>query len=385
MNKSIIIIGAGPVGIIFALLNKSLNFKTLLLESNSKNQATKDKRALALSNGSKFILEKIDVWNDLCTKLTPINTIHTSQKGTFGRTVMNAEEFEQESLGFIVSYGDLITSLNKRISNSKNIKVSYDSEALAFNEEDNKQTLFYKQKLEKKSVDCDLLVLADGGKSKIKGIDIKKTNKSFDHSALVSSVETDIPHSNVAYERFTSMGPMALLPNLNGKYSLVWTGPKKDIKSLIGLSDSEFLIALQDHFGDRVGNFELCEKRITFPLKQSFISKYPKENIAIIGNSAQVMHPVAGQGLNTGIRDAFILADCIESEDTNLDIKSMINKFNDMRKLETKNIVKLTESLVTIFSNDFVGLNKFRGIALSFLDLIPPLKKRFVKKMSYGK
>ena len=125
MNKSIIIIGAGPVGIIFALLNKSLNFKTLLLESNSKNQATKDKRALALSNGSKFILEKIDVWNDLCTKLTPINTIHTSQKGTFGRTVMNAEEFEQESLGFIVSYGDLITSLNKRISNSKNIKVSY--------------------------------------------------------------------------------------------------------------------------------------------------------------------------------------------------------------------------------------------------------------------
>ena len=121
MNKSIIIIGAGPVGIIFALLNKSLNFKTLLLESNSKNQATKDKRALALSNGSKFILEKIDVWNDLCTKLTPINTIHTSQKGTFGRTVMNAEEFEQESLGFIVSYGDLITSLNKRISNSNSV------------------------------------------------------------------------------------------------------------------------------------------------------------------------------------------------------------------------------------------------------------------------
>ena len=103
--------------------------------------------------------------------------------------------------------------------------------------------------------------------------------------------------------------------NLNGKYSLVWTGPKDDINSLIDLDDSKFLIALQDHFGERVGNFKSCKKRIIFPLKQSFISEYPNNNIAIIGNSAQVMHPVAGQGLNTGIRDAFILADCIESKD----------------------------------------------------------------------
>ena len=385
MNRSITIIGAGPVGIIFALLNKSLNDKISLLESNSEDQVKDDKRALALSNGSKFILEKINVWNDLYTKLTPINTIHTSQKGTFGRTLMKAEEFEEESLGFIVSYGDLITSLNKKLSNSKNIEVFYNAEALSFENKDQKQTLIYKQNSEKKIIGCDLLVLADGGRSKIKGINIKRTDKYFAHSALVCSIETDIPHSYVAYERFTSMGPMALLPNLNGKYSLVWTGPKDDINSLIDLDDSKFLIALQDHFGERVGNFKSCKKRITFPLKQSFISEYPNKNIAIIGNSAQVMHPVAGQGLNTGIRDAFILADCIESKDIDFDIKSMINKFKDRRKKETKNILKLTESIVTIFSNDFVGVNKFRGIALSFLDLIPPIKKRFVKKMSYGK
>jgi 2-octaprenyl-6-methoxyphenol hydroxylase len=96
------------------------------------------------------------------------------------------------------------------------------------------------------------------------------------------------------------------------------------------------------------------------------------------------MHPVAGQGLNTGIRDALILSDCIK-KDVNLDLKLMINKFNHMRKKETKDILKFTDSLVTLFSNDFIGVNKFRGMALSFLDLIPPIKKRFVKKMSYGK
>ncbi len=385
MNKLITIIGAGPVGAIFALLNKSLNSKILLLESNSENQVRDDKRALALSNGSKFILEKIDIWKELHSKLTPINTIHTSQKGTFGRALMKAEEFDEESLGFVISYGDLITALNKKLSNSKNIEVFYNTKTLSFEVNKKKQSLIFEYKLKKKSVNCDLLVVADGGRSEINGINIKRANKSFNHSALVTHIETDIPHSNIAYERFTSMGPIALLPNLNNQYSLVWTGPNDDIKNLSKLSNPNFLIALQEHFGERVGNFILCEKRITFPLKQSFISKHPNNNIVIIGNSAQIMHPVAGQGLNTGIRDALVLADCIKKQDANLDIKLMINKFNSMRKIETKDILKLTEFMATIFSNDFVGLNKFRGIALSFLDLIPPIKKRFVKKMSYGK
>ena len=297
---------------------------------------------------------------------------------------MEAEEFEQEALGYIISYGDLITALQKKISNSKSIEALYNSEVLSFKSKEKTQSLIFKYKFEEKLLNCDLLVLADGGGSEINGINIMRTNKSFEHSALVTHIETHIPHSNIAYERFTNMGPMALLTNLNGQYSLVWTGPDDAITRLSQLDDSEFLIALQEYFGDRVGNFTLFKKIITFPLRQSFISKYPEENIAIIGNSAQIMHPVAGQGLNTGIRDALILSDCIK-KDVNLDLKLMINKFNHIRKKETKNILRFTDSLVTLFSNDFIGVNKFRGMALSFLDLIPPIKKRFVKKMSYGK
>ena len=384
MNNSIAIIGGGPVGAIFALLNESQASKIVLLETNSQIKTKSDKRALALSNGSKFILQKIDIWKDLETKLTPIKTIHTSQKGTFGRSLMEAKELKQDALGYIISYSDLVSVLQKKISNSKNIEALYDSKLISSVSKENKQNLIFKCKSIEKSLNCDLLVLADGGSSEIIGIDITRTNKSFEHSALVTHVETDISHSNVAYERFTNSGPIALLPNLNGQYSLVWTGPKKEIKRLSELNNPEFLSALQEHFGDRVGTFTLSEKITTFSLWQSFISKYPEENIAIIGNSAQTMHPVAGQGLNTGIRDALILSDCIK-KDINLDLKLMINNFNRMRKKETKNILRFTDFLVTLFSNDFVGVNKIRGMGLSFLDLIPQLKKRFLKKMSYGK
>ena len=384
MNNSIAIIGGGPVGAIFALLNESHSSKIVLLEANSQIQTKTDKRALALSNGSKFILEKIDVWKDLEDRLTPIQTIHTSQKGTFGTSLMEAEDFEQEALGYIISYGDLIRALQKKILNSKNIKALYDTEVMSFESSEKTQKIIFKYKSKEKSLNCDLLVLADGGGTEINGINIMRSNKSFEHSALVTHIETDIPHSNIAYERFTHMGPMALLPNLNGQYSLVWTGPNDEILRISKLNNPEFIRALQQHFGDRVGNFILSEKRVTFPLKQSFVSKYPEANIAIIGNSAQVMHPVAGQGLNTGIRDALILSDCIK-KNANLNLTLMINKFNDMRKKETKDILRFTESLVTLFSNDYIGVNKIRGLALTFLDIIPPIKKRFVKKMSYGK
>ena len=119
-------------------------------------------------------------------------------------------------------------------------------------------------------------------------------------------------------------------------------------------------------------------------MKQSSITEHPKENIAIIGNSAQTMHPVAGQGLNTGVRDALVLSDCIKN-DNNLETKLMLNEFNLLRKKETKNILRFTDSLVMLFSNNFVGINKLRGMALSILDLAPPIKKKFVRKMSYGK
>ena len=383
MIKPLTIVGGGPVGLIFALLNK--NIDVLVLESKSKKESEKDTRALALSNSSRFVLERIGVWDSLEPKITDIKSIHTSQKGTFGRTLMKAKEYNQEALGYIVAYGDLIKSLQDVINSIKKIKVLHNTKANQFLKKKDKATLLFDNNGNEQSVELNLLILADGGNAKIRGLDIRRKTKSFNHSAIVTQVTSEVHHSNIAYERFTSMGPIALLPNLNNRFSLVWTGPTDEIVKLNKKNDKDFLIDLHEYFGDRVGKFTSCGNRITFPLNQSYIEQNLNKNIAVIGNSAQTMHPVAGQGLNTGIKDALVLSDCIYANDEVVQIELLLKKYNQLRYSETKALLNLTEFLVNFFSNNFIGLHKFRGIALTFLDLSPPIKKSFVRKMSFGK
>jgi|TARA_B110000003_G_C16648072_1_gene532935 2-octaprenyl-6-methoxyphenol hydroxylase len=385
MNKAIVIIGGGPVGLIFALLNQINGLDTLILESKSENKSLDDRRGLALSNGSRFILERIGVWEELVDKLTAIESIHTSQKGTFGRTLMKAKEFNQDALGYIVSYGVLIGVLQEKLKKSKKINILYNTKASQFIIKGEKNCLKYHKQEKEYDLLFDLLVLADGGNDAIPGIELSRSLKSFGHSALVTQVVSELPHQNIAYERFTPGGPIALLPNLKDKFSLVWTGKKNNIEELMQLNDKDFLKKLHNHFGDRVGDFISCEDKVIFPLKQSFVDEIKIKNVVVIGNSAQTIHPVAGQGLNTGLRDALSLSDCIESNSGLANINSLIMEYIKLREIETKKLMRFTEILVKGFSNDIVGINKLRGIALSLLDLNDGFKKTFVRKMSIGR
>ncbi len=385
MNKAIVIIGGGPVGLIFALLNQINGLDTLILESKSENKSLDDRRGLALSNGSRFILERIGVWEELVDKLTAIESIHTSQKGTFGRTLMKAKEFNQDALGYIVSYGALIGVLQEKLKKARKINILYNTKVSKFIIKGEKNCLKYHKQEKEYDLLFDLLVLADGGNASIPGIKLSRSSKSFDHSALVTKVVSELPHQNIAYERFTPGGPIALLPNLKDKFSLVWTGKKNNIEELMKLNDKDFLKKLHNHFGDRVGDFISCEDKVTFPLKQSFVDEIKIKNVVVIGNSAQTIHPVAGQGLNTGLRDAFSLSDCIESNSGLANINLLIMEYIKLREIETKKLMRFTEILVKGFSNDIVGINKLRGIALSLLDLNDGFKKTFVRKMSIGR
>ncbi len=385
MNKAIVIIGGGPVGLIFALLNQINGLDTLILESKSENKSLDDRRGLALSNGSRFILERIGVWEELVDKLTAIESIHTSQKGTFGRTLMKAKEFNQDALGYMVSYGALIGVLQEKLKKARKINILYNTNVSKFIIKGEKNCLKYHKQEKEYDLLFDLLVLADGGNASIPGIKLSRSSKSFDHSALVTKVVSELPHQNIAYERFTPGGPIALLPNLKDKFSLVWTGKKNNIEELMKLNDKDFLKKLHNHFGDRVGDFISCEDKVTFPLKQSFVDEIKIKNVVVIGNSAQTIHPVAGQGLNTGLRDAFSLSDCIESNSGLANINLLIMEYIKLREIETKKLMRFTEILVKGFSNDIVGINKLRGIALSLLDLNDGFKKTFVRKMSIGR
>ena len=380
-----LIVGAGPVGLIFSLLLAKQNKNSHLLELRKKNDAHSDKRALALSYGTKLILENLGIWRLLEKKITSIQSIHTSQKNSFGRTLLSAEENNLPALGYVVSYGDLSKALEDPINQSSLIKVSYEFEVSAIENKQDKSILYGLTK--NLPLEAPLLILADGGKNNTDLIqNLKRKETSYNHTALVTKVISEIPPNNVAYERFTSMGPIALLPNGPKEFSLVWTGKDIDIQALAKTKKNVFLEKLYEHFGDRVGRFIDCEKFITFPLKKIVLEDFPKSHIVVIGNSAQTMHPVAGQGFNTGIRDAYVLSKLMnESESNHIGSESFVNQYYASRHPETKKTLFFTDSLVNIFSNDLVGLSITRGFSLSLLDNFRPVKNFLVKKMSFGK
>jgi 2-octaprenyl-6-methoxyphenol hydroxylase len=384
-NPGYVIVGAGPVGLVFSLLLAQQNQDSHLLESRRKNDSHSDKRALALSYGTKLILENLGIWGSLENKVSEIKDIHTSQKNSFGRTLLSASQYNLPALGYVISYGNLSKALEEAVNQSSNIKITYEFEVSAIKNQ--KDTLVLYGSNEDFPIEAPLLVLADGGKNTtglIKGL--KKKETSYNHTALVTKVTPEIPPNKIAYERFTSMGPIALLPNGPEEFSLVWTGKDGDIQELAKTPKNLFLEKLHEHFGDRVGKFLDSDKFTTFPLKKITLEDFPKTRMVVIGNSAQTMHPVAGQGFNTGIRDAYELSKLInDSEPSQVGSDRFINQYYALRKSETKKTLFFTDSLVNIFSNDLVGLSLTRGIGLSLLDNLKPIKNFLVDKMSFGK
>lgn len=377
------IIGGGPVGLVFAILNHASKVKIQIFESKNRGATNQDNKALALSNGSRLILEEIGIWDRLDKNITKIEKIHTSQVGSFGRTLLDAGEFNEESLGYIISYGDLMAVLQEEIECISNIMTFYETKVTKCINEKAILNLSLETNNKIKNLKSEFVILADGATEDIEGLELNKKIKHFDHTAIVTKVLTEIPHRNIAYERFTSNGPIALLPNRNDKFSLVWTGPSKFIEKLEQLNQESFLSQLHESFGDRVGSFLECEKRISFDLKQTYV-EVMHSNIVALGNASQTMHPVAGQGLNTGLRDAYKLNQSLIGRSKIKSLEALLDEYKHSRAGERKKILNFTEILVKSFSNDLVGLKKVRGYALSLLDITRPIKQSFVRKMSYG-
>ena len=377
------IIGGGPVGLVFAILNHASKVKIQIFESKNRGATNQDNKALALSNGSRLILEEIGIWDRLDKNITKIEKIHTSQVGSFGRTLLDAGEFNEESLGYIISYGDLMAVLQEEIECISNIMTFYETKVTKCIDEKAILNLSLETNNKIKNLKSEFVILADGAAEDIEGLELNKKIKHFDHTAIVTKVLTEIPHRNIAYERFTSNGPIALLPNRNDKFSLVWTGPRKFIEKLEQLNQESFLSQLHESFGDRVGSFLECEKRISFDLKQTYV-EVMHSNIVALGNASQTMHPVAGQGLNTGFRDAYKLCKSLGDDLYTKNLETLVSDYKHSRAGERKKILGFTELLVKSFSNDLVGFNKARGYALTLLDISRPIKQSFVRKMSYG-
>lgn len=384
-DQNIVIVGGGPVGMVLALLLAKQNIASTVLEARKQGAANQDTRALALSFGTRRILEKLGVWQPLAAHATAINTIHVSQKASIGRSVLKADDYGQEALGYVLSYGALCTVLNAQIPDFSAIHLIDEAQAESITHDAEHAAVRYQRHGESHDIQSALAVLADGGRSLEETAGLQRDTKEYGHDALISKIRAELPHNNIAYERFTAHGPMALLPNGERDFSLVWTGEKSYIAPLLELSDAEFLEQFHTEFGDRVGRFLSIEKRMTFPLKLSQLQTTDTPHLVVIGNAAQTMHPVAGQGFNVGLRDAEVLAKHIADTQYALGSSDMLAAYRASRKTDTKHGLLFTDFLVNIFSNDILGVSAMRSAGIGMFDLVKPVKRFLVSKMSFGK
>ena len=386
--NNIVIVGGGPIGAVLALALQQQGIATTVLEARAKGASHVDKRALALSYGSRMIFEKLGVGYEIESQATAINTIHISQRGGLGRTKLNAAGHNQPTLGYVVAYGALTKALDAKFEQTaklKNANVLYQATASQVKPDADCGQVTFSQEGKEKTLASPLVVIADGGNS-VEVAGITREIKEYGHNALVSKVTSELPHDNIAYERFTPHGPMALLPNGERDFSLVWTGEKGAIDALLALDDATFLSQLHAAFGDRVGKFLSAEKRMSFPLKLSTLKPSTAPHLAVIGNAAQTMHPVAGQGFNVGLRDAWTLAELFtHSSAEKLGSEEMLKNYSKNRQRDTKGGILFTDFLVNVFSNDLLGVSALRGAGLGFLDIVKPAKSFLVGKMSFGK
>jgi 2-octaprenyl-6-methoxyphenol hydroxylase len=350
----------------------------LLLEARSAS-ASDDRRSLALSHGSRLILERVGVW-DARLPVTSIRTIHVSQRGGFGRATMTAEDVGLPALGYVVSYAALQAALAQRLEACA-VPTLRGARVTQIDGGTESARVRYERAGMMGEVAGRLVVIADGGE--LAQSAAKQTVHDYRQSALAANVVTDQPHDNRAFERFTSGGPIALLPFEAG-YALVWTTTPEQAQALCAAAEHTFLDALQGEFGGRAGRFVQAQGRTVYPLALRVARSALQPRVLLLGNAAQTLHPVAGQGLNLGLRDAFELARGLKAEPDAPRSGAFAERFRSRRRLDREGSILLTDGLVRVFSNAFPGLSWLRGCGLTALDCLPPAKRVFMGRMLFG-
>ncbi len=382
----ILIAGGGPVGAALALALEGSGHSVVLTEARTadfggahgavagaaRGPAAGDARAIALSYASRLILERLHAWSEL--PVTPIETIHISQQGGFGRTLIRAADCDLPALGYVASYDDLQQCLLAAPCSARRLfgarLTGFDGSIAVVQTQQGERTFAPR-----------LTVFADGARIADDGA-APSYSKDYGQTALVAWVRTAQAHRGRAWERFTPEGPLALLPHGAG-YALVWTAAPDRCARLCALDTPAFLAELHASFGDRLGAFTEAGARSAFPLALRYRREETRPHSLAVGNAAQTLHPVAGQGFNLGLRDAWELARLVrDARDPGSD--AFIDGYRRARALDRRAGIRFTDSLVGLFSNAHALLGLGRGAGLLALDLLPFARRFVARRMIYG-
>jgi 2-octaprenyl-6-methoxyphenol hydroxylase len=387
------IIGGGMVGASLAVALAGTGISTMLVEGTapgSKTQPSFDDRTTALGNASRRIFQGLGVWERIAPEAAAIRTIHVSDAGRFGFARLNAAEQGIDAFGYVVPNRIIGAALWERLQSTKDVILRVPARPEQVEIGDPGVTF----RVGGESVSARLVVAADGAHSVVRAAaSIEADVEDYDQIAIVANVAADRPHDGTAYERFTQSGPLAVLPLHDGSYGVIWTCAPARAAAVLSFDNNTYLRELQDRFGWRAGRFVRAGVRASYPLKLTRAATTVATRTVLIGNAAQALHPVAGQGFNLGLRDAAMLAEVIvragldasrrdgSAASVGADVGSteLLRQFAVWREGDRSGVVRFTDGLVKMFADTRPGAAALRNFGLLLFDLSPPAKSALAR------
>jgi 2-octaprenyl-6-methoxyphenol hydroxylase len=380
------IAGGGMVGLSLAAALADLPLDVVVIEPvapDAADQPSFDARTTALSGGSRRVLEGIGAWQAVATQATPIRRIHVSERGVFGFARLSAEEQGVAALGYTIENRLLGRALRERCAAIARLTLCQAAaRELSVGEDALRIVTDQGQELAAR-----LVVAADGAQSQVRSaIGIDATVSEYGQHAVIAHVDTERFHDYTAYERFTASGPIAVLPIAEGRSAVVWTLAPDAAARALALPDAAFIGELQLAFGLRLGRFTRVGLRQSYPLALTRSGRQSGPRAVVIGNAAQGLHPVAGQGFNLGLRDvatlAEVLADAITEHGPAVDPGSgqVLERYTRWRQPDRQAVIRFTDSLVRGFGYPFAPLRAARATGLLLFDLLGPVKREFARR-----
>ncbi len=376
------IAGGGLVGASLALALAPLGLRIALVEavaSGSEEHPSFDERTTALANGTVRVFRSLDVWRHMQREATAIRRIHVSEQGRFGVARIDAAEQGLDALGYVLPNRVIGTALWEGLRRVSGVETFAPAKVTATGLANDRRTLVIERGGETLEIDARLVVAADGARSVIReqsGVAAKHWD--YGQTAIIATLTTQRFHDHVAYERFTADGPIAVLPLADGRCGIVWIRRPEEAARLLKLPDEEFLVQLQAAFGFRLGRLLRIGTRYSYSLALSRSERHVAPRLAIVGNAAQSLHPIAGQGFNLGLRDAAslaeVIADALAAGRTDVGDEATLRAYASWRDEDRQRIVAFTDGLVRLFGSPLGPLRGLRSMGLLAFDAFPPAK-----------
>lgn len=386
-HYDVVIVGGAMAGATLALALAKMNSDALsiavieAIEPQLEHHPGYDARSIALSSGTVQLLNDVALWPDIASVATPIKHIHVSDQQHAGITELTAKELSVDSLGYVVELADIGGLYHQKLRHNPNVEFICPAHIVNIE----RKLLFTKLALSTgETISATLVVAADGAESTTcKSMQLESEVIDFEQVAIIANVTTELPPNGKAFERFTEYGPVALLPMSHGRSSLVWCVAPEVSEEIMHYSDDAFLAHLQKEFGWRLGKMLKAGKRTHYPLLLRRQTQHISHRFAVVGNAAQTLHPIAGQGFNLGIRDVFSLCECItQARKLGKDIGdySILAEYQHRRVPDQTQTITMTAGLISVFANQLFPMVIGRNIGLCTADafrfLLKPLTLR---------